>query len=101
MTLDVTHHGAWMRVDPPSAHTPFWSDNTDGRPLTLPGLLLGDPERHALLEQAHADGVHALLLAAFAARNNGERTRARELFSRAGRLCTEPLGHWPIERTTP
>jgi hypothetical protein len=97
MTLDVTRNGASMRVDPPCATTPFWSDNADGRPLSLPALVLADPERRALLEVAHADGVRQLLLAAFTARQAGEYRRARELFARAGRLCTEPLGHWPIE----
>lgn len=101
MTLDVTRDGAWMRVDPPCPSTPFWSDNADGQPRTLPTLLLADPDRRGLLEAAHADGVRELLIAAFCARQAGEHDRARELFARAGRLCTEPLGHWPIERPRP
>lgn len=95
-TFDITgDNGAWMRVDAPHPGTPYWSDSTDRRALQFAGLVIGDPRRRDRLELAHADAVRELLLAAFAARHANQHARARELFTRAGRLCTEPLGYWP------
>lgn len=96
--LNVTCGGAWVRVLAPTAQTPWWSDEADGQPLSIRDLLLNaPPDQIAALRRAHGQAVAALIAAAFDAAAAREHQRARELFTRAGRLCTEPLGHCPRE----
>jgi hypothetical protein len=95
-SIDITRHGAWLRVDPPSPATPFWTDHADGSRLGFQDLIADNqPDQIRTLSLAHAQGIAGLIETAFKSRDHGDDARARELFHRAGRLCTEPLGLWP------
>ena len=83
---------------PPSAKTPYWTDEADGAPISICAILVeAQPDHVAVVQRAHGEGVAELLAAGLTAHAAGEHRLAREQLTRAGRLCVEPLGYYPPE----
>jgi hypothetical protein len=83
----------------PTIEHPYWR-SPDGRRLAFAELAsrATQAERERLTGE-HVAAIAALELCGIRKLAAGEHSEARRLVTAAGRLCAEPIGHWPAHVT--